>query len=87
MLSWNNVVRNNVTYLYAKTATNRYDGDEAGHEWECGFSLHKHDGNNNYDLYEDDGEGNGNYIHTGSLQECKKLAEAYDTSAEVNVAE
>lgn len=55
----------------AKVVTDEYDGDDAGHEWAVHYVLYRttdDDGRVCFDLYEDDGEGNGTQIARGYHQ-------------------
>lgn len=67
------------SYLYAKSARERWDGDEWGNEWDCGFSIYFCPEDPIFQLYEDDGTGNGNHIGDfKSKNEAKARAEEYD---------
>lgn len=41
-----------------------WDGDASGNEWECGVAIHRGEDRGAFELYEDDGHGNGDYIST-----------------------
>ncbi len=66
-----------------KGTAGRYDGDEDGREWVCGYAIQHaagSDGGTSYYLYEDDGRGNGSGLgeyHT--LAEAQAAANMHDT--------
>jgi hypothetical protein len=57
-----------VPQQYLKVRTNEWDGDESGDEWQVHYVLMEtedDDGRRCFDLYTDDGEGNGNKVCRG----------------------
>lgn len=55
-------------YLYTQHHTN-WDGDAFGNEWRCGYSVRTPNrghpalfDTSPFEVYEDDGHGNGNYL-------------------------
>lgn len=53
---------------YLKVRSNDRDDSGAGHEWTIHFVLYKTSDDNGrhcFDLYEDDGEGNGDFVCRG----------------------
>ena len=51
------------------------NGDEWGNEWMCGLSIFIEE--NQFEIYEDDGLGNGSHVisHDGTLEEAKQYCE------------
>lgn len=48
---------------YAANTVGAFDGDDAGHEWPIGWSvLQPVAPANAFELYEDDGHGNGDFV-------------------------
>lgn len=68
---------------YAKGENGRWDGDEFGNEWDCGFRIFDASDDAEslgWDLYTDDGAGNGDFLGTfSSLMEAKQAAEDFDS--------
>lgn len=56
---------------------NEWDGDEFGNEWQVHYVLYRtynEEGNRCYELYLDDGKGNGNLICRGTNEaEMRRL--------------
>lgn len=53
---------------HCKVRSDDYDGDETGREWAVHYVLYEtvdDDGTRCFDLYSDDGEGNGDMIARG----------------------
>lgn len=47
-----------------------WDGDAFGNEWEMGYSVYAPaDGETFWDVYEDDGRGNGNFVKAFPTEE------------------
>lgn len=65
--------------LYAMGARGRWDGDDSGNEWPCGFAIFPSDDGHTWELYEDDGEGNGNMLaECPTIWDAALAAEAVD---------
>lgn len=64
----------------AKCSFGQWDGDESGHEWTCGYSVYSPgQGQNLWELYEDDGKGNGRFICSRrSLDDAQAAAEEHN---------
>ena len=62
------VAQNATGEQIVKVRSKEYDGDETGHEWQIHYVLLREaddEGTPCFDLYDDDGRGNGNMIARG----------------------
>lgn len=72
-----------------KVRSNEYDGDETGREWRIHYVVYRtrdDDGRRCFDLYEDDGHGNGDmlcrfYKEARARQIAIKLGELIEYAA------
>lgn len=63
-----NEIQKTVFEQYGKVRSDETDGDDCGHEWAVHYILYRSqddDGRACFDLYSDDGEGNGDLIARG----------------------
>lgn len=75
------ITRHGTTTLCAKSALGRWDGDDFGNEWTCGYSIVLGGGDDpeQWTLWEDDGAGNGDFLgEFPTVWEAAVAANAHD---------
>lgn len=77
-------IESSTLLMTAKSTEDRWDGDDEGNEWLCGFAIHyvldeKLRPSGSFALFTDDGDGNGDHIGDyATLEEAQRAANEYD---------